>query len=382
MKNKKNTSVVSVNSAEAQRKPPYLQDFTSLKSKIIGGVLCVLCGLLFVGCQESSTVPQKNAPAKLSTTDGLIKYIKPLPGVEDVRQWQNPYGSGLVIETRHYEIYTTMLEPLMLKQVPAFVEAAWQQYQEQIPEPISASHKSRLYLFNTREQWEQFSKTFTGAQWPMYQKIKKGAYFLNDTCVAYNIGRTRTFSVLGHEGWHQFCNKHFKYRLPSWLDEGVAQLFEHSVMQNGRFVFLPAKNYQRIGSLKLAMQRGQLIPLQTLISLNPGQTVLHNESSDAATMAFYAQSYAFVRFLREDNYGKRLGSYYQMMLGAFKGTWPVSPTEAEIAANRNIPLTAQWNSYIAQKLFKIYIGEEIKKIEPEFLVYCGKITYAISVSGY
>lgn len=344
-------------------------------------ILCVLCGLFFGGCQQSSTVPQNNAPAKLSTAEGLVKYIKPLPGVEDVRVWQNPYGSGLIIETRHYEIYTTLLEPLLLKQIPAFVEAVWQQYQEQIPEPVIVSGKSRLYLFSTRQQWEDFSKTFTGAQWPMYQKIKKGAYFLNDTCVAYNIGRTRTFSVLGHEGWHQFCNKHFKYRLPSWLDEGVAQLFEHSVMEGGKFVFLPAKNYQRLGSLKLAMQNGQIIPLQTLISLNPGQTVLHNEQSDAATMAFYAQSYAFVRFLREENYGQRLGNYYQMMLGAFKGTWPISQTEAQIASDRNIPLTAQWNSYIAQKLFKIYIGQDIKKIEPEFLLYCGKITYSISVSS-
>jgi len=346
--------------------------------------ICVLCGLIFSGCQESNTAPtpKKNPPARLSTADGLIKYIKPLPAVEDVRTWQNPYGPGLVIETNHYEVYTTMLEPLMLKQIPAFVEAAWQQYQNQLPQPITAgSQKFKLYLFKDRAQWDQFTKAFTGAQWPVYQKIKKGAYYLKDSCVAYNIGRTRTFSVIGHEGWHQFCNKYFKYRLPSWLDEGVAQLFEQSTMENGRFVFQPAKNYQRLGSLKIAMQKGKTIPLKDLISLNPGQTVLtDNGDGDAATIAFYAQSYAFVRFLREDNYGKRLGSYYQMMLGAFNGTWPISANEAKIASDRNIPLTAQWNSYIAQKLFSIYIGQDVKKIEPEFMAYCAKITYPISVS--
>jgi hypothetical protein len=321
-----------------------------------------------------------NAPAKLSTAEGLIKYLKPLPGVVNVRTWENTYGPGLIIETNHYEVYTTMLEPLMLKQIPSFVEALWQEYQNQLPQPITAGgSKFKLYLFKERTEWDSFSQTFTGDQWPVYQKIKKGAYYLKDSCVAYNIGRTRTFSVIGHEGWHQFCNKYFKYRLPSWLDEGIAQLFEQSTLENGRFIFQASKNYQRLGALKLSMQSGKVIPLKDLISLNPGQVVF-NEQADAATQAFYAESYALVRFLREDNYGKWLGSYHQMMLGAMNGTWPISDEEAKIASDRNIPLTVQWNSYIAQKLFSIYIGQDLKKIEPEFMTYCGKITYRLSVS--
>jgi len=342
----------------------------------------ILCGfILFAGgCQESNktAIAEKASPAKLSTADGLIKYVTPLPAVKNAQVWENPYGEGIIIETVHYKIYTTLLEPLMLKQIPAFVEAAWQQYQTQIPEMVTSTDKFKLYLFKDRLQWEQFTQSFTGAQWPVYQKIKKGAYYLNDSCVAYNIGRSRTFSVIGHEGWHQFCNKYFKYRLPSWLDEGIAQLFEQSTMENGRFIFLPSKNYQKLGALKLTMQSGNMIPLRKLIALNPGQIVV-NEQSDAATMAFYAQSYTLVRFLREENYGKWLGNYYQMMLGALHGTWPISDAEAKIASDRNIPLTAQWNSYIAQKLFSIYIGGDIEKIEPEYLRFCAKVTYSITV---
>ena len=343
-------------------------------------IISILCGLFLTGCNETATVTN-DSPARLSTAEGLINYIKPLPAVQDVRAWQNPYGPGLIIETNHYQIFTTWLEPLMLKQIPAFVEAAWQQYQNQLPHQITAVGKFKLYLFEQREQWEQFSKSFTASQWPVYAKIKHGAYYLNDSCVAYNIGRTRTFSVIGHEGWHQFSSRYFKYRLPSWLDEGIAQLFEQSDMENGKFVFKPAQNYQRLGSLKLAMQNGKTIPLRTLISLNPGQTVQHHQP-DAATSAFYAQSYALVRFLREDNYGKYLGNFHQMMLGALNGTWPVNDAEAQIASSRNIPVTVQWNSYIAQKLFDIYIGQDIEKIEPEYKIFCSKITYPITVKSY
>jgi hypothetical protein len=316
--------------------------------------------------------------ASLSTVEGMIEYLSPIPAVKKVEKWDNTYGDGLIIETQHYRVHTTMLEPLMLKQIPAFVEAAWKQYQSQLPVPVESKDKFILYLFKDRSQWEDFTKQFTGDQWPVYLKIKKGAYFLNGDCVAYNIGRSRTFSVLGHEGWHQFCNKYFKYRLPSWLDEGISQLFEQSDFEKGWFTFSPAKNLQRLGALKLTLQNNQLIPLRELISLNPGEVVMWEES-DKAVMAFYAQAYALVRFLREEDYGKRLSNYHQMMLGALNGTWPLDENEIKMASDRNIPLTAAWNRYIAQKLFNIYIGQEIEQIEPEYQAFCRKIVYHVQV---
>ncbi|MDD5134057.1 MAG: hypothetical protein PHP01_01440 [Phycisphaerae bacterium] len=332
----------------------------------------IIALLILIGTKNCSA-------AKLSTVEGLIEYLSPLPAVKTVEKWNNPYSSGLVIETLHYRIYTTMLEPLMLRQIPAFVEAAQKEYQSQLPQPIQTPDKFKLYLFKNRSQWEEFTKQFTGDQWPIYLKIKKGAYFLNESCVAYNIGRTRTFSVIGHEGWHQFCSRNFKYRLPSWLDEGIAQLFEQSEFKNGRFIFTPAKNYQRLGSLKLSLANNHMIPLKQLISLNPGQVVLWQES-DKAVLAFYAQSYALVRFLREENYGRRLSNYQRMLLGAVSGSWPLGENEAAIAANKSSPLTVQWNSYIAQKLFDIYIGESFEQIEPQYQQFCRKIVYYIRVT--
>ena len=338
--------------------------------------------LVFICSVENLSAKQKNSSKdskpSLSTVDGLIEYVRPLPAVRNVERWDNPYGEGLIIETRHYKIYTTLLEPLMLKQIPAFAEAAWRQYQAQLPVSVENQNGFTLYLFNDRSQWDQFTKEYTGSQWPVYSKIKKGAYFLNGACVAYNIGRSRTFSVIGHEGWHQFGDRYLKYRLPSWLDEGIAQLFETSDYENGQFVFRPVKNYSKLGALKLVMREKKMIPLRNLISLNPGEIVLWQEP-DMGVMAFYAQAYALVRFLREDDYGKRLANYHQMLLGSLNGSWPIDQTEAKIASDRNIPLTAQWNSYIAQKLFSIYIGQDIEQIEPEYRRFCSKIVYHVRI---
>jgi len=270
------------------------------------------------------------------------------------------------------------MEPLILYQIPGFVESAYKGYQGQLPEPISTETKFIVYLFVERSQWDDFTKTFTGPMAPVYLKIKKGAYYLNGACVAYNIGRERTFSVLGHEGWHQFNSRHFAYRLPSWLDEGIAMLFETSKYEAGRFHFEPDRNLGRLGALKKTLILDKMIPLGQLIALNPGYVLVTNDVD--AVMAFYAQSYALVRFLREEGYGKRLRKYHQMLLGGLNGTWPLSTDERRIAADRNIPLTTRWNRFVATKLFEAYImdsGENFDQFEAEYLAFCKKIVYRV-----
>ena len=335
-------------------------------------IVISLCILIMPGCTEETKRP---AEGKLSTAEGLVEYLDQLPAVREVQPWPNEYGDGIVIKTAHYEIYSTLLDPLILRQVPGFMESAHSAYQSQLPEPIETKTHFVTYLFADRVQWEEFTKKFAGPNAHIYLKIKKGAYYLNGACVAYNIGRTRTFSVLAHEGWHQFNSKHFAYRLPSWLDEGVATLFEVSQKNNGGFDFLPERNGGRLQSLKMAMAQNKIIPLSKLITLNPGQLV---EDTDSIK-AFYAQSYALVRFLREEDYGKRLGSYHNLLLAGLRGNWPLEPNLQRIAADRNIPLTTRYNIRVSPKLFSLYIDSDMEKIEKEYLTFCQRNVYHISL---
>ncbi len=303
----------------------------------------------------------------------MTDYLSGLPAVKDVRKWHNGHGQGVVITTKHYEIYTTLMDPLMLRQVPAFMEAAHRAYQQQLPKPIQVRTRSTVYLFKNRQQWEQFTKEFTGTNWRMYLKITKGAYYLNGACVSYNIGRSATFSVLAHEGWHQFNSRHFAYRLPSWLDEGIATLFEKSKYINGNFVFEPALNGGRLGALKQSIISGKMLRLKDLIALNPGQ-IVHDSG---AMIAFYGQSYGLVRFLREDGYGKRLSKFHSLLGGALRGDWPIDARLSKIAADRNVPMTTRFNKYVSTKLFELYITGDISRLEKEYRAYCNKIVYYV-----
>jgi hypothetical protein len=307
----------------------------------------------------------------------MIGYLQRqnLPALKFVEPWRNDYGPGLKIATEHYEIFTTFLDPLILCQIPGFMESAYRGYSGQLPEPVETATRFRIYLFAERQQWDDFTNIFAGRQAPVYRKIKAGAYYQKGACVAYNIGRERTFSVLGHEGWHQFNKRHFKFRLPSWLDEGIAMLFEVSRYEAGLFYFEPGRNLYRLGALHKTLAKNKMIPLKKLTAMNPGE-VLTTEESEAVT-AFYSQVYTLVRFLREEAYGKRLANYHQLLQDGLRGNWPLSEPYKTIAADRNIPLTVRWNRTVGPKLFEHYIDDDFDRIEQEYMRFCRKIVYHV-----
>jgi hypothetical protein len=336
---------------------------------LISGII-----LLFIsGCSRHAATPEA---ARVDTPAGMAQYLESrrLPALQSVRQWDNPYAPGLLLTTPHYEIMTTLIDPLMLSQVPGFVESAYRSYQRQLPEPVHTSGRFRIYLFGDRAQWEDFTKSFAGHQAPLYLKIKAGAYFLSGTCVAYNIGRERTFGVIGHEGWHQFNSRHFTFRLPSWLDEGIAMQFETSRYENGAFLFEPALNGYRLGALKKTLIENGQIPLAQLVSINPGEVVV---KSDEAVAAFYGQAYALVRFLKEDRYGKRLANYHQLLTDGLSGRWALNEEGRRLASDRSIPLTVGWNRVVGSMLFEQYISPDFEKLENEYLLFCRKIVYNV-----
>ncbi len=295
-----------------------------------------------------------------------------LPALIGVEPWESKYGPGLKLTTDHYEILTTLRQPLMLRIVPGFIESAYHGYNEQLPQAIESSTPFQVYLFADRTQWEDFTRDFAGEQASLFCKIKSGAYYLNGACVVYDIGSQRTLSALGHEGWHQFNSRHFKYRLPSWLDEGVAMQFETGVSEGGVFHFDPAANLQRLGALREMLVMGYPIPLQELVSTSPGEVLATD--ADQAVMAFYSQSYALIRFLREADYGRHRDAYRRLLSDGLLGRWPLDASAGTIAADRNLPRSLQWNRQVGRQLFAHYLGPNLHQLEQDYLTFCERIT--------
>lgn len=321
-----------------------------------------------VGCSPDNMGPQYNCAE-------MIEYLgqENLSALESVEIWGNKYGPGLKLTTEHYEIFTTFLVPETLRNCPGFMELAYRAYNSQLPEPIETQNKLTIYLFGDRRQWEEFTRDFAGEQARTFCRIKAGAYYHNGACVAYDIGPQRTLSVLAHEGWHQFNGRHFKFRLPSWLDEGVATLFENMEyrIQNTEFRIEPAQNAYRLNALKRTLTNNRMIPLSDLIASNPGEVMATDHTE--AVMAFYSQSYALVRFLREVDSGRRLDDYNRLLADGLHGDWPLDKVSRNIAVDRNIPRNILWNHIVGLVLFEDYVGDDYEQIEKEYLAFCQQI---------
>jgi hypothetical protein len=327
------------------------------------------------GCLESYKTATKGIENAQKRNDCrvLIETLQSenLPGLESIDTWHGKYGPGLRFTTAHYEIYSTLLEPLMLRQVPGFMESAYHAYNRLMPEPIETTGKLRIFLFADRRQWEDFTKTFAGERAELFYKIKAGAYYLNGACVTYNIGTRRTLSALGHEGWHQFNNRHFRFCLPSWVDEGIAMLFETSQYEDGRFYFEPNRNTYRLEGLKETLISSQQIPLSELVAMNPGEVLAIDQAE--AVRAFYSQAYALIRFLQEGDDGRLADKFRRLMVDGLTGNWPLSRASRKVAADRNVLRTVEWNRIVGPQLFRQYISSDIDRLETEYLAFCRQI---------
>jgi hypothetical protein len=338
--------------------------------------------ILASGCHENRSesgyflIPPPKQTIKTPT--GLAEYLKSqhLPTVESVENWNPPqanFSEGLKIKTAHYEVFTTLKDPLMLQDVPAFIETCFNNFRstaDGLSGQLQTTSRFTIYLFDNRTQWQSFTRSFAGSQSQTYSRIKAGAYYLNGACIAYNIGRERTFRALGHECWHQFVDRAFVFRLPSWLNEGIAMQFESNVYKNGLFYFEPAENSYRLDSLKKTFEQNQIIPLETLLESDPGDLL----GDDPQVSAFYSQCYALVRFLREADAGKRKADFNRLLAGALEGKWPLSDEDKKIASDRTIPLTSGWNKIAGPLLFKHYFAANLDGIEKQYLDFCRDIT--------
>ncbi len=358
-------------------------------------LICIVAIVCLTGCQSYKTAAVRPETGQSGLCTAVVDFLRDqnLPELESVEVWQNDYGPGLKLTTAHYEVFTTLLEPLMLRRIPGFVESTYRAYNHQLPEPVETKTRFVIYLFADRAQWEDFTRNFAGEQAEIFCRIQAGAYYHQNVCVAYDIGPDRTFSVLGHEGWHQFNDRHFKFRLPSWLDEGVAMLFEapstrsgavpglraqasrapaRDLCEDGSFDFQPADNAYRLGALRKTLEADAMMPLEQLIATTPGDVLATDQTE--AVMAFYSQSYALVRFLREAGSGARLAAYRRLLSDGLHGDWPLDETSRKIAIDRSTPRNILWNNIVGLILFREYIGDDFESVEQEYLAFCREIT--------
>src|ERR1700722_10825629 len=222
-----------------------------------------------------------------------------------------------LLKTPHYDIYSTIDDDQLLDKIGQLMEGSLEAYHTLAPDVALTSKPMECYIFSKRAQWSEFTVEHTGEMAPMYLKINRGGYTVGDWYVAYYIGESSTLSVTAHEGWHQFCARHFIARLPPFMEEGFATMFEGVKFRDDLPTFNLSLNQNRAIALRYAIDNNTLWPLEDVIGMNAGQVL---DKPGEKIEAFYAQAWGMGRFLWDGDGGAHRAALQKILADCATGT--------------------------------------------------------------
>lgn len=287
------------------------------------------------------------------------------PAVDRIEPISIDGTPGVRLILPHYQIRSTLADPAELHRLGRIMETALQAYRRLAPELPISSRPMDCYIFATRAQWSAYTKAHSGPDAPIYLRVNRGGYTIGDVFVAYWIGDIATDSVAAHEGFHQFVARNCKGRLPPFLEEGLACLFEQPHRdEDGTPHFDPSWNLPRLNALRAAVDEDQMYPLDKLMRMHAGQVV---GQRSARIEAFYAESWAFARFLLEADDGRYRPALRHLLLDAGDGKLFADNS----IDSRDGPL---WDPASAQPMVEHYLTMPLPEIETAFARFVRQIT--------
>ena len=298
--------------------------------------------LILTGCATQGLVGQWEGPAQ--------------PSPLRIETWNYPLPNSRIVVTPHYRIHTDIADRDSLESAGQLMEGAYQQYLTLAPGVPRSPAPLNAYLFSRRASWAAFTALNTGADAKTYLQVNRGGYTLNDWFAVAWLGDVGTYSVMSHEGWHQFVGRHFAGRLPPFLEEGIACLFETVRWDGGLARWNLTQNPTRQRGLANAVRHHRLWPLDKLVTLHAGDIVsLPTERVEA----FYAQNWAFARFLWDADGARYRPGLQRLLTDTAAGRAWLPPDLAR-------PNPRAWNPKLVQSVLEHYLGESLDVLEPRF----------------
>lgn len=311
--------------------------------------LCV--GLLVAGCSSVPSLGHWEGPAA--------------PVGATAQSWNFGDEKGTVLESQNYRVYTTIQDEEVRDLLPQVMEGAMAMYRRVAPETPTSQRPLECYMFRWRSEWDAYTQRYAGNDAKIYLQIRSGGYTVQDRYVAYYIGKQGTISVAAHEGWHQFAGRFFKGRLPPFLEEGLACMFETISWQDRLPRWNLSVNAPRAQTLRKAIEAKQLWPLEQICAMHAGDIV--GDTGDRID-AFYAQAWAFARFLWEAEDGKYRPALQKWLAETAAGT-VYDPTRSHTRAS------APWNRQAVKPIIEHYLGMDLKEVDQAYQAFLKKIAY-------
>ncbi len=305
-----------------------------------------------IGCESRPTPPEASYPLRT----GVQRSV-----------WTLARGSGAILQTRRYHIFTTVRRDRLLETIPGFMEASYDNYlrltglsERPVDEPMT------IYLMATRAQWADLTEHVIGRRIP----LEAGGYCYEKTCFFWDIGLQGTLSVAAHEGLHQFFRHQLTDALPLWLEEGLCTTAEGFEIRQDKVVFTQDRNVGRFNAARQAITRGYWLDLPVLLKRHSQEAVSTDHTAKA--VGYYGQLWALVQYIRSV---PRYRAGMQRLLrdariGSLHVKLGMTPAGMRLLRRRGLV----YNRTVAIPLFRAYIEPDLDAFDRAYRAYTRKLT--------
>ena len=271
------------------------------------------------------------------------------PASEPVSEPAESVASQLrVFRSAHYRIHTNLTRE---ETIPfgRHMDAVFEQYQLRFHSFTGGQIEPMpIYLLRTREQYIRFmaghdiDATNSGGLFFVTHEVQGLATW------AESGNRPRTFRVLQHEGFHQFALNYIGPNLPVWINEGLAQYFEDSVIVGQRLA-VGLTSPSRIVRVKEAIEDGSVMPLASLAQISSRQwnQAMRDRPQDSAML--YAQSWSLVYYLIHGNDEGHRGAFVEYLKLLSQGSEPHIAERIAFGTDGFAGLTGDWKADAVQQ---------------------------------
>ena len=350
---------------------PYADVMSPARFNRVFANLACMGVLVAAGCQGGGGSTKTSSVTAPGAARGSLPASLVTSPIVSTREWRWNSVEGIEIDTRSWTIKSSLRSANFTGSLPAFYEAALRNYRSGLVALPAPPRRLEACVFGTREEWSRYTEHRLGSEAGPYLKMGRGGFTSGGEAVLYDIGPRDTLAIAAHEGWHQYSQTTFRYSLPVWMEEGVACYMEGFRQPAGapEPVFLPWRNPERYAELRTAARKSRLATLREVLEGSP-QSFL--ETSRDAQLAYYAQVWALVHYMRDGEGGRYRAGLEAMLADAVSGGIP-----ARIKSSDAIPDERARRLALSSKsgiwLVLVYLDEDYERFERGYDRFIGSL---------
>lgn len=200
------------------------------------------------------------------------------------------------LDTRHYRIFSE-LDRATTHAMAAELEACYEDYVRRLGTLVDTTHlasgsadRYEVHLFQSQASYARFTRgDLPNSAGAFYPQLRALCAYLDGQ------GRAEMKRTLRHEAFHQFASEAIGSDLPQWLNEGLAQVFEHGIrvgnsLEMGELPPGPLREIQAI------VAGGETIDFADMLSMSNTRWNQGMASRRRGSVQ-YAQAWAMTHFL-------------------------------------------------------------------------------------